>query len=76
VPFPQFGEGAFDKGFIIRIPTDFPVPPDSRSEPDMNLRPVTRDAGQMLRPEMLLYDELRRTDCGELLDNADALVHP
>jgi hypothetical protein len=72
----QFGEGAFDKGFIIRIPMDFMVPLDSQSEFDMNLRPVTRDGGQMLQPEQLLYDELRRTDYGELLDNADEIVHP
>ncbi|MGH6875904.1 MAG: YjbH domain-containing protein [Rhizomicrobium sp.] len=76
VPFSQFGEGAFDKGFVIRIPTDFIVPLDSQSELDMNLRPVTRDGGQMLEPEQMLYDELRRTDYGELLDNADELVHP
>jgi hypothetical protein len=76
VSFSQFGEGTFDWSFIIRIPTDFLVPLDSQSELDMNLRPVTRDGGQMLQPEMVLYDELRRTDYGELLDNADALVHP
>jgi len=76
VPFSQFGEGAFDKGFIIRIPMDFMVPLDSQSEFDANLRPVTRDGGQMLQPEMVLYDELRRTDLGELFDNSDALVHP
>jgi hypothetical protein len=76
VPFSQFGEGAFDKGFIIRIPMDFMVPLDSQSEFDMNLRPVTRDGGQMLQPEMELYDELRRTDYGELVENEDALVHP
>jgi hypothetical protein len=76
VPFSQFGEGAFDKGFIIRIPMDFMVPLDSQSELNMNIRPVTRDGGQMLQPEMLLYDELRRTDYGELQDNADSLVHP
>jgi len=76
VPFSQFGEGAFDKGFIIRIPMDFLVPLDSQSEFDMNLRPVTRDGGQMLQPEMELYDELRRTDYGELFANSDALVHP
>ena len=76
VPFSQFGEGAFDKGFIIRIPMDFMVPLDSQSEFDVNLRPVTRDGGQMLQPEQILYDELRRTDYGELLSNADQIVLP
>ncbi|HEX4158027.1 MAG TPA: hypothetical protein VHY79_06100 [Rhizomicrobium sp.] len=55
---------------------DFMVPLDSQSEFDANLRPVSRDGGQMLQPEMLLYDELRRTDYGDLLDNADSLVRP
>ena len=76
VPFSQFGEGAFDKGFIIRIPMDFMVPLDSQSEFDVNLRPVTRDGGQMLQPEQILYDELRRTDYGELISNADQIVLP
>ncbi|HEY3777686.1 MAG TPA: YjbH domain-containing protein [Rhizomicrobium sp.] len=76
VPFSQFGEGSFDKGFIIRIPMDFMVPLDSQSDFDMNLRPVTRDGGQMLEPEQVLYDALRRTDYGELLDDADEIVHP
>lgn len=52
------------------------MPLDSQSEFDANLRPVSRDGGQMLQPEMLLYDELRRTDYGDLLDNADSLVRP
>lgn len=76
VPFSQFGEGAFDKGFIIRIPMDFLVPLDSQSDLNVDMRPVTRDGGQMLQPEMELYDQLRRTDYGELVHNADALVNP
>lgn len=76
VPFSQFGEGAFDKGFIIRIPMDFMVPLDSQSELNLDLRPVTRDGGQMLQPEMELYNQLRRTDYGELVHNADALANP
>ena len=44
------------------------------AEPRM--RPVTRDGGQTLQSEMLLYDELRRTDYGDLVANADALVRP
>jgi hypothetical protein len=76
VPFSKFGEGSFDKGFVIRIPMDFMVPLNSQSEFDMNLRPVTRDGGQMLQPEQVLYDELRRTDYGELLSGADDIVLP
>ena len=76
VPFAQFGEGAFDKGFIIRIPMDFMAPVNGQSEFDTNLRPVTRDGGQMLQPEQVLYDELRRTDYGELLSGANEIVLP
>lgn len=76
VPFSKFGEGSFDKGFVIRIPMDFMVPLDSQSALDANLRPVTRDGGQTLQPEQILYDELRRTDYGELVSNADQIVQP
>jgi len=76
VPFSQFGDGAFDKGFLIRIPLDFMAPLDSQSEFDMNLRPVARDGGQMLQPEQVLYDALRRTDYGQLIADADEIVQP
>ena len=52
------------------------VPLDSQSELNLDLRPVTRDGGQMSQPEMELYDQLRRTDYGDLLDHADSLVNP
>ena len=55
---------------------DLMIPLNSQSEPDTNLRPATRDGGHMLQPEMLLYDELRRTGYRELLDDADALAQP
>lgn len=76
VPFAQFGEGSFDKGFIIKIPLDFMAPLNSQSELDMNLRPVTRDGGQMLQPEQLLYDTLRRTDYGDFLAHVDQIPQP
>jgi hypothetical protein len=76
VPFAQFGEGSFDKGFIIRIPLDFMIPLNSQSEFDMNLRPVTRDGGQMLEPEQVLYDSIRRTSYGDFLANVDQIPSP
>jgi hypothetical protein len=76
VPFSKFGEGAFDKGFIIRIPLDFLAPVNSQSEFDVNLRPVTRDGGQMLDPEQVLYDETRRTSYGDFLSHADEIASP
>jgi len=76
VPFSQFGEGAFDKGFIIRIPLDFMAPLNTQSEFDMALRPVTRDGGQMLAPEQVIYDAIRRTSYGDLLSHADQIATP
>ncbi len=76
VPFSQFGEGAFDKGFLIRIPLDFMAPLNSQSEFDMALRPVTRDGGQMLDPEQVIYDTIRRTSYGDLLTHADQIPSP
>jgi hypothetical protein len=76
VPFAQFGEGSFDKGFIITIPLDFMIPLNSQSEFDMNLRPVTRDGGQMLEPEQVLYNSIRRTSYGDFLANVDQIPSP
>ncbi|MGD0192709.1 MAG: YjbH domain-containing protein [Rhizomicrobium sp.] len=76
VPFSQFGEGSFDKGFIIRIPLDFMVPLNSQSDFDMNLRPVTRDGGQTIEPEQVLYDAIRRTSYGDYIANVDQIPAP
>jgi hypothetical protein len=76
VPFAQFGEGSFDKGFVIKIPLDFMLPLNSQSEFDTTLRPVTRDGGQMLQPEQVLYDAIRRTSYGDYLVNADQITSP
>lgn len=76
VPFSKFGEGAFDKGFLIRIPLDFMTPLNSQSEFDMALRPVMRDGGQMLDPEQVIYDTIRRTSYGDLLTHADQIPSP
>lgn len=76
VPFKQFGEGSFDKGFIIKIPLDFLVPLSTQSDFEMDLRPVSRDGGQMLRPEQVLYDDVQRTSYGDLLDHVDQIPDP
>jgi hypothetical protein len=61
---------------LVRPPLDFMVPMNSQSEFDMNLRPVTRDGGQMLQPEGVLYDELRRTEYGDYLAHVDEVAFP
>ena len=76
VPFSKFGEGSFDKGFIIRIPLDWALPLDSQTEYDTVLRPVTRDGGQMLDGEQTLYEDTRRTSFSEILANDEKIVNP
>ena len=53
----QFGEGAFDKGFIISIPLDVLLGEPSQSDATFVYRPLTRDGGQMLDIARPLYDE-------------------
>ena len=62
----QFGEGSFDKGFIIRIPVGWVTPLSTQAEISMTLRPVQRDGGQTLLSDATLYDETRRSSEAEM----------
>ncbi|MGA9794674.1 MAG: YjbH domain-containing protein [Rhizomicrobium sp.] len=55
VPFSKFGEGSFDKGIRIIIPTEWAVPFGSSSDYEFDLRPVQRDGGQKLDNDETLY---------------------
>ena len=44
----QFGEGSFDKGFIIKIPLGWTLPLSTQNGLNMVIRPVQRDGGQRL----------------------------
>ena len=55
VPFDEFGEGSFDKGLIFRIPFDWGLPYESKSDAQITLRPVQRDGGQRLEPGDRLF---------------------
>jgi len=46
VPFEEFGEGSFDKGFYVRVPFDVFLPKSSRRAGTFLFRPLTRDGGQ------------------------------
>ena len=46
VPFDEFGEGSFDKGFFMSIPFDLFLPKSTRRRGTFAFRPLTRDGGQ------------------------------
>ena len=48
VPFNEFGEGSFDKGFHITIPFDVFTTTSNRRHGTFAFRPLTRDGGQMV----------------------------
>ena len=72
----QFGEGSFDKGIIIRIPFDWLLPVPTQSEYSVDLRPLTRDGGQRLAGDTVLYDTLQRESYGEINENLRLLETP
>lgn len=76
VPFHIYGEGSFDKGFIIRIPLDTLLPVNTQREMQLDFTPLTRDGGQMVDNEFSIYDAVRRSSEGELLTHWDEVLRP
>jgi hypothetical protein len=76
VPFSTFGEGSFDKGFIIRIPLDFLAPINTQREINLDFTPLTRDGGQRLENEQTLYYALKRTSERDMLENWQDVIDP
>ncbi|MGC8536814.1 MAG: YjbH domain-containing protein [Rhizomicrobium sp.] len=72
----QFGEGSFDKGIIIRIPFDWLLPIPTQSAYSIDLRPLTRDGGQRLASDTVLYDTLQRESYGSVAQHWGELGHP
>lgn len=62
----QFGEGAFDKGIIIRIPLDWMMPISTRGGLGLDLRPVQRDGGQRLLNDSTLFGTTQSASVGEI----------
>lgn len=58
----QFGEGSFDKGFVITIPFDLLLPRSTRNTADMVWRPLIRDGGAMLDRRYELYQMTQGRD--------------
>ena len=67
----QFGEGSFDKGFIIRIPLDWTMPASTQAILSTIIRPVQRDGGQALDGDATLYGYLQRTSTADVLAHAE-----
>lgn len=76
VPFSKFGEGSFDKGFIIRIPVEALAPVYTQDTVNLDFTPLTRDGGQRLLGESSLHGLLRRSSEGELLSNWNKVLNP
>ena len=72
----QFGEGSFDKGIMIRIPMEWALPFGSRNTFDLNLRPIQRDGGQMLRGNTQLYDMTQPSSYGETMRHWNSVFRP
>lgn len=66
VPFSRFGEGSFDKGIRIVIPTEWALPFGSPNKFEEDLRPVQRDGGQPLNNDAELYDMTQTSSYGDL----------
>jgi hypothetical protein len=67
----KFGEGSFDKGFIIKIPLGWSLPVSTQNGLNMVIRPVQRDGGQRLEGDDSLYDYTRRASLAEILRYSD-----
>ena len=62
----NFGEGSFDKGIRIVIPTEWALPFGTPSKFDEELRPIQRDGGQPLNNDAELYDMTQTSSYGDL----------
>jgi hypothetical protein len=76
VPFSKYGEGSFDKGFIIRIPVDTLLPVNTQDNMVLDFTPLTRDGGQMLDNEFSIYGAIQRSSEGELLNHWGEVLRP
>lgn len=59
VAFDDFGEGSFDKGIMLTIPTDWALGTATRHETNIQLNSLTRDGGARLDVDGRLYEIVR-----------------
>ncbi|MGS4944818.1 YjbH domain-containing protein [Meridianimarinicoccus sp. RP-17] len=55
----DFGEGSFDKGILLRIPTSWVAGQADRSSFNLDLRPIQRNGGARLNVRDRLYPKVR-----------------
>ncbi|MBY5933578.1 YjbH domain-containing protein [Tateyamaria omphalii] len=65
----EFGEGSFDKGINITIPTSWFIGEPSRQTVSTTIRPIQRDGGARLSVSGRLYEQIRSGHITDL--NAD-----
>jgi hypothetical protein len=66
MPFDEFGEGSFDKGIRLTIPTDFIVGRPNRADVAFDLRSLNRDGGARVDVNGRLYEVVRDGHYGDM----------
>ena len=66
MPFDEFGEGSFDKGIRITIPTDFILGKPNRTDVAAELQSLNRDGGARLSVNGRLYQIVRDAHYGDM----------
>jgi hypothetical protein len=66
MPFDEFGEGSFDKGIRVTIPTDFILGKPNRSNVAAELQSLNRDGGARLDVNGRLYEVVRDGHYGDM----------
>jgi hypothetical protein len=66
MPFDEFGEGSFDKGIRLTIPTDFILGNPNRSNVSTELQSLNRDGGARLSVNGRLYEVVRDGHYGDM----------
>ena len=66
ISFDDFGEGSFDKGIVMEIPTSWSIGRPSRVTRSVVIRPLLRDGGAKLNLSDRLYDLVRDTHVPQL----------
>ena len=69
VPFDDFGEGSFDKGIMVEIPTDWVLGTPTRDTATTTLSSLQRDGGARLQIDGRLYDVAEGSHQGQMADN-------
>ncbi|PWJ16516.1 YjbH domain-containing protein [Jannaschia seohaensis] len=64
----EFGEGSFDKGFFLRIPTDWLLGRPTRQTSGLTIQPVQRDGGARLTIRDRLYPLVRSQSAPDLTE--------